>query len=341
MESLGVMVDFTIVIPTYNGAKRLPEVLNRLRSQIEVEHISWEIIVIDNNSNDDTEEVVRKYQMDWPQAYPLKYCFELRQGAAFARLRAVREAKSELIGFLDDDNIPAVDWVAKAYAFAIEHPKAGAYGSRIYGDFEATPPENFFRIAAFLALTDRGSRERIYDPGKKILPPSAGLTIRKHAWLDNVPNPPILSGRVPGSMLTGEDLEAISHIQQAGWEVWYNPAMQIHHKIPRRRLEREYLIPFFRGVGLGRHVTRMLGVKSWQKPVAAVAYAANDLRKITLHLLKHRTKVKTDLVAACELELYISCLISPFFLWSKGYLSARPQVSSNAEGLDITVFSNQ
>lgn len=321
---MNARVDFTIAIPTYNGEKRLPDVLERLRSQIDVEHLCWEIVVIDNNSSDRTAEVVREYQANWPQAYPLKYSFEPQQGAAFARARAIKEAKSELIGFLDDDNLPEPNWLTQAYEFALEHPNAGAYGSRIFGEFEVTPPDNFYKIAPFLALTDRGSIPRLYPQEKKVLPPSAGLVVRKRAWLDNVPPRPILSGRIPGSMLTGEDLEAIAHIQQAGWEIWYNPAMLVYHKIPRHRLERDYLIPFFRGIGRSRYVTRMLSVKPQHKPMALLAYTCNDLRKIVLHLLKYKTKVKTDLIAACEMELYLNSLYSPIYLWRKGLLPVKP-----------------
>jgi hypothetical protein len=99
--------------------------------------------------------------------------------------------------------------------------------------------------------------------------------------------------------------------------------MQIDHKIPHWRLEREYLIPFFRGIGLSRYVTRMLSVKPWQRPVATVAYMTNDLRKITFHLLRHGVKVQSDLIAACEMELFISSLISPFYLWKHGYFERK------------------
>lgn len=44
-----MMVDFTIAIPTYNGASRLPKVLERLRSQFHTEQFSWEVVVVDNN----------------------------------------------------------------------------------------------------------------------------------------------------------------------------------------------------------------------------------------------------------------------------------------------------
>ncbi|MGK7952756.1 MAG: hormogonium polysaccharide biosynthesis glycosyltransferase HpsE [Xenococcaceae cyanobacterium] len=313
------MVDFTVAICTYNGEKRLPDVLDRVRSQIDTENISWEIIVVDNNSQDDTAKVVQEYQEDWDKPYPLTYCFEQRQGAAFARKKAIKEANSPLIGFLDDDNLPNSYWVASAYNFAEKHPQAGAFASLIQGDFEVEPPPNFNRIKAFLAITERGNKARLYNPKFKLLPPSAGLVVRKQAWLQSVPEKCILSGRIPGSMLTGEDTEVLGYFQQKSWEIWYNPEMKIIHKIPANRLTKDYLIPFMRGIGLSRYVTRMIGVKSWQKPFLSLAYFMHDLRKIVLHFLKYGRAIKTDLVTACEFELYVNSLISPLYLWSKGY----------------------
>lgn len=328
-----MVVDLTVAIPTYNGERRLPEVLDRLRiscndalpASAHAENFTWEVIVVDNNSTDDTAKVVQCYQANWSKQYPLKYCFEPKQGAAFARKRAFEEARGTLVGFLDDDNIPAPDWVVAAYTFAQEHPAAGAYGSQIHGVFEVTPPENFHRLAPFLAITDRGSKPLRYEPQKKVLPPSAGLVVRKQAWLDSVPTQLVLTGRTPNSMVTSEDLEMLSYIQAKGWEIWYNPTMQIDHKIPHWRLEREYLIPFFRGIGLSRYVTRMLSVQPWQRPIANLAYMTNDLRKITFHLLKHGVGVRSDLIAACEMELFVSSLVSPFYLWKHGYFNRKKQ----------------
>lgn len=56
---------------------------------------------------------------------------ETQQGAAFARKQAINQSKSTWIGFLDDDTIPALDWVEKVYKFSEAHPKAGAFGSQI------------------------------------------------------------------------------------------------------------------------------------------------------------------------------------------------------------------
>ncbi|MGJ3249583.1 MAG: hormogonium polysaccharide biosynthesis glycosyltransferase HpsE [Elainellaceae cyanobacterium] len=324
------MVDFTVAIPTYNGEFRLPEVLDQLCKQIGTESFSWDVVIVDNNSSDRTASVIQRYQQFSP--VPIHYCFEPKQGAAYARSRAVREAHGSLVGFLDDDNIPSCNWVSEAHAFGQQHPNAGAYGSRIHGEYEVPPPKHFERIAPFLAITQRGSKPLLYEPSRKILPPSAGLVVRRHVWLDHVPTDPILVGRLADNPLAGEDLEMISYIQRSEWEVWYNPLMEIVHKIPRQRLEKYYLISLFRGMGLSRHVTRMLNVKPWQRPFAFWAYLLNDTRKIVLHLLKYRLRAKTDVVAACELEFFWSSLISPFYLWKGGYLkSSQKQFTTPQE----------
>jgi glycosyltransferase involved in cell wall biosynthesis len=317
------MIDLTVAIPTYNGEHRLPEVLDQLRLQTGVESFSWEVLVVDNNSSDRTAAIVQQYQTNSP--FPLRYCVERRQGAAYARARAVREARGHLIGFLDDDNIPAHNWVAAAFAFACSHPQAGAFASRVRGEYEVSPPPNFERIAPFLAITQRGGKPLLYDPRNRILPPSAGLVIRRQVWFDYVPKTPILIGRLDDNPLAGEDLEMVSYIQQSPWEIWYNPSMEITHKIPRQRLEPSYLILLFRGMGLSRHVTRMLSVHPWQRPLMFVAYLLNDTRKIAAHLLKYGIDVRGDVVAACEREFFLSSLISPFYLWQKGYLREKKE----------------
>lgn len=321
------MVDFTIAIPTYNGEHRLPDVLERLRSQqIHFTPFTWEVIVVDNNSQDGTAAVVEAFRANFP--CPLRYYLEPQQGSAYARKTAIREAQSDLVGFLDDDNLPDPNWITTAYEFAQTHPKAGAIASRIRGEFEVEPPPNLAPLLPFLAITERGAKALQYNSCKKVLPPSAGLVVRKSVWLAHVPQQTILAGRVKGDMLAGEDTEVLAYIRQSNWEVWYNPEMKIAHKIPAWRLEREYLIPLLRGIGLSRYVTRMVGIKPWQRSFIAAAYMMHDLHKIVVHLLRYRDRIKTDLVAACELELFVNSLISPIYLWRNGYLGKARKISS-------------
>jgi glycosyltransferase involved in cell wall biosynthesis len=332
-------VDFTVAIPTYNGENRLPKILERLRSQIDVDDLNWEVIVIDNNSQDKTAKVVRDYQAAWSRPWSLKYCLELEQGAAFARARAVLEAKSEWVGLLDDDNLPAPDWVRQAYAFGQVHPKAGAYASQIHGEFEVEPPANFERIAPFLGITERGQQAYLYKPGNLNLPPGAGLVVRKPAWCEAVPKRPVLKGRLGQSLVGGEDLEPLLHLHKAGWEIWYNPAMQTYHQIPRWRLEKDYLIKLSRGVGLNSCCLRMISIPFWKKPLVLSRTFLGSLRRVLLHFINYQ-KIKIaqrndlesfdDLALACELAFHLGYLFSPFYFF-KVSLAKRISTVSTAQ----------
>ncbi|NES77073.1 MULTISPECIES: hormogonium polysaccharide biosynthesis glycosyltransferase HpsE [Okeania] len=310
------MIDFTVAIRAYNSAKNLPQILGRLKNQVGIEEIDWEIVIVDNNSTDNTAKIVANYQSNWGEKFPLKYFTETRQGCAFARRKAMEKAQGSLVGFIDDDNLPALDWVAKAYAFGKSHPKVGAYGGQIHGEFEVEPPQNFQKIAVYLAIIERGQKAFCYKRKKKVLPPGAGTVVSKKAWLESVPENLFLTGTAGKSLaLKGEDMEVFAHIQNAGWEIWYNPEMHLHHMISSSRLERNYLLSLARGSGLHRNHIRMIRLKPWQRPLAFFAYLVNDSRKALSYFIKNYNLLKTDIVAACEMTLLLSILVSPFYLW--------------------------
>jgi len=306
-------IDFTIAIPTYNGASRLPKLFERLRSQTGIDNIFWEVIIVDNNSSDNTAEIVQHHQAQWPSDIPLKYCFEGKQGAAFARQHAAREASGEFIGFLDDDNLPAADWIAASYSFAKKHPKGGAFSGRILGDFEVDPPEGFEKIKAYMAIRDHGPTPHLFDPDNIRLPPAAALLIRKQAWVESIPTSPILPGRLGKVMVGGEDYELSLHLHKKGWEIWYNPSMVSYHQIPGWRLKREYLLSLARACGLATCPLRMINANSWQKPSIFVRTLIGNLRRVVVQYIKHKEKMETDLISAFEMEFFLGSLISPFY----------------------------
>ncbi|MGF1524759.1 MAG: hormogonium polysaccharide biosynthesis glycosyltransferase HpsE [Leptolyngbyaceae cyanobacterium] len=322
-------IDLTIAIPTYNGGDRLPVVLERLLAQVDTASLIWEVIVADNNSRDNTAAVVRQYQQKWPQSTPLRYAFVAEQGAAFARQRAVTIARGRIVAFLDDDNVPAEDWVSSVHRFAVENPEAGAFGSQIHGDLESPLPKELKHFACFLAIVERGSKPRLYEPEKKILPPGAGLAVRRSAWLQHVPKRLFLNHKGKKAGLASEDLEAVLHIQKAGWEIWYNPEMVVYHRIPSARLQASYLRSLLRCVGLSRFYIRMLGTKEWQRPFAIPAYIANDLRRLALHYLQEGFNTTAlSSAASCKREYLHSSAVSPFFLVKK---AAQSQVETYLE----------
>lgn len=311
-------MDFTVAIPTFNGASRVPNVLDRLREQQDLDGIEWEVIVVDNNSTDALQQVVETYQQDFP--CPLTYYFEEKQGAGYARKLAIRQALSELVGFLDDDNIPALNWVRTAIEFAQKHPRAGAIGSQIHGDFDVSPAPELKPLLPYFAICEWGNKPFQYD---RMLPPSAGLVVRRQAWLDCVPEKTILNGRTKDSFVTGEDIEVLAYIERKGkWEIWYNPLMEVNHEIIISRFEKDYLIQFFSGIGLSRYVTRTAGISEKWKCISLFSiYLLSDTYKLLRHLLICRLNIEKSLNDRCKYELLLSSLWSPFHLYFNNYFA--------------------
>lgn len=308
------VTDFSVVICTYNGEHRLPALLDRLRSQVTPQSLTWEVLIVDNNSHDQTAQCVRSYQQKWPQKSTLRYVFEPRQGLAYARRCAIKVVISELVGFLDDDILPTDSWVAHAHAFGQAYPEVGAYGSAIEGHYESQPPEGFERIASCLAVIQRGDTAFQYDAKQGVLPAGAGMVIRRRAWLDCVPSEPALEG-VCGTSLKakGEDVETLSHIRQGGWPIWHNPQMRLIHLIPKSRLRPAYLLHLFQCVGVSRYPLRCIRYPSWQRPWMLLLHGLNDLRKLLTHIFKTKQLYPQDIVTACERTLLVHSFISPIY----------------------------
>ncbi|MEL6813862.1 MAG: hormogonium polysaccharide biosynthesis glycosyltransferase HpsE [Cyanobacteria bacterium J06598_3] len=315
------MIDFSVAIRTYNRAGRLPGLLAALRSQLNTDHFTWEVVIVNNNSTDNTAEVIARLAPTLP--VPVRTFFEPTQGASFARARAIAEAKGTFIGFLDDDNLPAPNWVSTAHRFGLAHPRTAAFGSQIHGRFEVIPPARFERIAAFLPVVER-SHDVCFTAGQRrlsnLVPPGAGLVIRAEAWKAHVPEQLTLKGPVADSLAQkGEDVEALMHLKKAGWDIWFHAQLHIEHLIGPERLERQYLVSFFRGVGRSRHLTRMVSYRPAYRLPMVCLHFVNDARKLLLYRLRHwpfgqfeRSRlVQGDVVALCEWTLLRSSLLSP------------------------------
>jgi glycosyltransferase involved in cell wall biosynthesis len=318
-------MDFTVAICTYNGAERLPEVLTHLQNQIGTESIQWEVLVIDNNSSDRTAAVVSKFAVNWRKDCQLRYIFEPKQGVSYARNRAIQEAQSsELVGFLDDDNLPAQNWVAEAYSFGKSNSRIGAYGGIIHAKLDQTPPEYFDRIKILFAIYNRGNKPFHYDRFAKPrrVPAAPGSVVRKLAWQQCVPERLLLQGRdeAKQTMLGAcEDLECMYYIQNSEWEVWHNPKMEVWHHIPSRRLERQYLLKIARTSGLSNHALRLARLQPGQRSLILLLtplYFLSDSYKALTYYLRHRNQLAVDVSKACEFESRIGKFLSPFVLYS-------------------------
>ncbi|MEB3231587.1 MAG: hormogonium polysaccharide biosynthesis glycosyltransferase HpsE [Leptolyngbyaceae bacterium] len=308
-------MNFTVAIPTYNGAKRLPALLEALQKQTGVDHITWEILVIDNNSQDETAQVIHHYQQHWSSPMPLRSSLEPQQGAAFARQRAMREAQGEWVAFLDDDVWPAPNWLAESDRFSQLHPRMGAFSGKIEGHYEIEPPSGFAQIRQFLAIRDHGNEPCLFQPAKLQLPPAASLVVRRQAWLDHVPPQPKLTGKLPGLLIQGDDYEPLLFLFKQGWEIWYCPTLRVAHQIPAERFERSYLLTLAQGCGLATYSLQCIITPRWKRPFLLVRMVLGNARRLVKHYIHYRQKINHELVAGCYWAFYRGSLLSPFVMF--------------------------
>ncbi|MEM6838532.1 MAG: hormogonium polysaccharide biosynthesis glycosyltransferase HpsE [Cyanobacteria bacterium P01_C01_bin.120] len=298
-------MDLSVVIPTYNGAQRLPTVLEYLRLQVIPEGLQWEIIIVDNNSHDETAAIAQQHCSIWQSEASLRYVFEPQQGLAFARQCGVDHATGTFVGFLDDDNWPAANWVAAAVEFGQTHPKVGAYGSKTEAAFEQPPEIPIKPIAKFLALQNYGSEPyRLYPEGQ-ILPAGAGLVVRRSAWLACLPRNLVRISQ------GGDDYEISLRLAKCGWEIYYNPAMQVQHYIPATRLKRNYLLQLTYRYGLCTCQLMMLDVSFWQQPFLLMKFSLGTVKRILKHFIIHGPR-QTDIASQCYMSFYQGNFIGIF-----------------------------
>ena len=308
-------MDITVAVCTYNGEKRLPEVLDHLKKQRSTEYMEWEILIVDNNSNDGTKEVVRQYQEVWREDATLKCIFEKRQGKSFAIETAMEFSQAKFIAFLDDDNLPDPEWINSAYQFINNHSNLGAFGGQIHGDFEKEPSIHFGLVKPLFAINEQ-TEEKCYSCGKRLEmgAPGAGLVVNREAWIDSKPKEglTLLGPTGSGRGTLGEEFELQSYLFNNGWDIWHNPNMHMQHKIPESRFEEEYLKNFFRAIGLSRHFTRMMLYKSWKRPFITIAYWFKDSIKLLKLLWTYKSKIKSDKFVRGRILMTFYMLIAPF-----------------------------
>lgn len=114
-------------ICTFNRANSLARVLNSLAAQERIQGLSWELLVVDNHSTDQTRLVSDQYK----STLPLRYLFEAEQGLSAARNRALAEFTGGILIFTDDDVVLDTLWLS-SYASAVNSfPQATYFGGRI------------------------------------------------------------------------------------------------------------------------------------------------------------------------------------------------------------------
>ncbi len=228
-------IGISIIVCCYNSAKRLPQTILHLAKQIVPEGLLWEVIIVDNNSKDNTAEVANNEWELYKLNIPFKIVEQTMPGLSFAREKGIDTAKYEYLLFCDDDNWLCNTYVEQSFNILNKHPDVSLVGGGGEYVCEGKPPVWFDEFSGSYA-TGQQLKESGIAP-RNITFYGAGAVIRKKDYLnlDNKNFKFLLSGRQGKKLLTGEDRELCYAFILNGKQLYYDSNLKFKHFIPKER----------------------------------------------------------------------------------------------------------
>jgi glycosyltransferase involved in cell wall biosynthesis len=227
----------SIAICTYNNAKKLAVTLESLRGLICPRVLQYEILVVDNNSCDETKEVVGRFQGVLGQR--LRYVFEGIQGLSHARNRALKEAMGDIVSYIDDDVKVEPGWLS-AVAAAFEEYPAAVVGGKSYLIYPSKRPSWLpEQYEILLSKLDYGDQVLV-GTDKDLF--GLNFSVRKDMALRAGGFDPSLGRCGAVSLRCGEESDLLRRIRDFGGVAVYEPRAVVGHIVSQERLAMRWFV---------------------------------------------------------------------------------------------------
>ncbi|MGE4055591.1 MAG: glycosyltransferase family 2 protein [Vicinamibacterales bacterium] len=248
-------MDISVILCTYNRCESLAVALESLARLQMPPGISTEILVVDNNSNDDTRRVVETFAAKCPGRF--RYLFEGRPGKSHALNSGIRESAAGILAFVDDDVTVEPSWLEELTSGLVNGDWEGA-GGRIlpaWGDERpAWLPRTSPYALAPLALFDLGPEAaQLNEP-----PFGTNMAFRKRVF-EKYGGFRVDLGPRPTSEIRSEDTEFGRRVLNGGERLRYEPAAVVYHPVSENRLRKSYFLSWW--FGKGRANIREFGLR--------------------------------------------------------------------------------
>jgi glycosyltransferase involved in cell wall biosynthesis len=274
----------------------LKRVIEALKNQT-LNKQNWEYLLIDNASDDPLE---KRVDLSWqPNA---RHVREKKLGLTQARLRGIREARGEILVFVDDDNVLEAEYLQLAVEVANKYPMIGAWGGQRLPLFEQEPPAWTTRHWSHLALHEFDKDIWSNQPNGA-MPNGAGLCVRKsvadfYADLHADGKRAFIMDRNGSSLVSGGDVDLAMCACDVGLGVGLFASLKLQHLIPSERLQEDYLLRLTEGIGysgviLDSFRTKANGSPCWSRRVADfLRYVCMDGREKKVYRAHKRGAVR-------------------------------------------------
>src|SRR5580692_4642153 len=222
----------TVILCTFNRCRTLAKALDSVLSSVLPSSVAWEVLVVDNNSNDKTREVVEQRIPAHPGR--LRYLFEPKPGKSNALNAGIKSTQGDILAFMDDDVVVEPTWLQNLTA-SLESDNWVGTGGRILPQWTSKPPawlpvEDRYGLAP-LAMFDLGSEAVSLNEA----PFGTNMAFRKSVF-EKFGGFRTDLGPRPGSEIRNEDTEFGQRLLSAGERLRYEPSAVVYHSVPEERL---------------------------------------------------------------------------------------------------------
>jgi len=249
----------SVIICTYNREKYLPLALYSLIKQT-IKPEDYEIIIVNNNSTDRTEEISKKFIESNPQLN-VKYVVEKQKGLSAARNRGILESSGEIIVFIDDDAEVTDNYLEEGIKFFENYPYVDAMGGKIIPKYENGEEPKWMSVFLWGLVTksDWGDKVRKYPYSK--YPPGCSMAFRKKVFSE--------VGMFNSNLfLRCDDKYIFRQLDLFNKKYLYNPDFVLYHNIDNNRLSIESIKKISMVVGASERIR--LSNSSFAKKVLKV-----------------------------------------------------------------------
>jgi len=275
-------VDFSVIVCTYNRSRNLPDCLAKLAEQEDAQAVDWEVLVVDNNSSDDTPQRVEMLSVELP--IKIRHVREPLQGLNYARNLGIMSSHGRYFAFVDDDIHVSPRWLASLYR-AFKETDADAVGGRIHLEPSIKLPPWIApgsETLGFLGYQDFGDQPFRMD-GRRQYPFGGNMSFnRRVVEKIGLFNPKLGrkgEGRKRGELFKGAETDYFHRLAATGdARIFYEPRAIVYHRVSPHQLEQKYFLTIHYNAGFQKALfderpfdRRLLGVPLFLYPQFARA----------------------------------------------------------------------